>query len=180
MEEKKDKKTTLHLLHLRLHYTFHSCNAASILTNRCKLSTTSSIYIKRHMSMKERTDEKILLQERRSLITFGINRSDIKINGRTTYVNNKQHGTVTDMWTTSNMALSSKHSVPNITQTSSTPTSPKGATVANASKPLDNWLGYSIALWNACSLVNKCGFFQTLTNSKSYDIFASLKHGFMT
>ena len=117
-----------------------SCDAASILAKRRKLST-SNIYIKRHMSTKERSDEKIILQERRSLITSGIDRSIIKIHGKTIYVNNKEHGTVTDSGFTlcrCPFATPAKHSEPIITHTSPAAASPKGATVANVSKVPDN------------------------------------------
>ena len=56
-----------------------SCDAAFVLANRRKLSTSPVIYIKQHMFTKERADENILLQERHSLINSGVDRNIIEI-----------------------------------------------------------------------------------------------------
>ena len=70
-----------------------SADVTSVLSKRSSLKG-DSIVIKPDLSPLERSNEKILLNQRWSLIQSGINRKSIKIRGSCLYVNDKIHGQV--------------------------------------------------------------------------------------
>ena len=70
-----------------------SADVTSVLSKRSSLKG-DSIVIKPDLSPLERSNEKILLNQRWSIIQSGINRKSIKILGSRLYVNDKIHGHV--------------------------------------------------------------------------------------
>ena len=71
-------------------------DVSSILSKRYKLTSIPGISIKADMFREERITESILLSQRWKLITDGVLRANIRIRGKSLYVNKKIHGTVTN------------------------------------------------------------------------------------
>ena len=153
-----------------------SCEAATILANRTKIQAPG-ILIKPHLTQQERTNESILLRERRNLINSGIKRNNIKLRRNAIYVNNKRHGSVTASGykpcshpDTEPINTQSDPAEPTNTQLNPNPPTSQNETDTAVANRSNQWLSNSIALWNARSLVNKLDFCQSLIYSKSYDI----------
>ena len=73
-----------------------SHEAASILRHRKNPASMPGISIKPDLPPEERKAESVLLKERRSLINSGVDRSDIKIRGKSLLVGNTRYGCVTN------------------------------------------------------------------------------------
>lgn len=106
-----------------------------ILSQRSKLSNFPSISIKADLTRSERAIESLLLKERRSLITSGIDRKLIKIRGNSIFVNNKRHGKATE--STFDLCTSSENtSAPIITSNHANPASTPSSSPTNGSNPV--------------------------------------------
>ena len=71
-----------------------SCEVSSILANRRKLAESPGVSIKPEMTREERSIESTLLRKRWELLNTGVHRGNIKIRGKSLFVNNHIHGSV--------------------------------------------------------------------------------------
>ena len=164
-----------------------SSEVTSILSNRHKLTSQPGIFIKADLSPKERLIELLLLKERRSLIESGVDHSGIKIRGNAIYVKKQKHASVINSVlhlanpqhpnhlappddTISVNDLSNANPAPDIPE----PCTPPPLSKTSVQSSSQSWL-YSLGLaagtWNACSVVNKLHFLQSLIYCKWLDAF---------
>ena len=116
-----------------------SADVTSVLFKRNSLKG-DSIAIKPDVSPLERSNEKILLNQRWTLIQSGINRKSIQIRGSRLYVNDKIHGQVINSEYQIHPTLANHHSsILSPTNTSDTPASnPIRTTILGTNSEFDS------------------------------------------
>ena len=95
-----------------------SCDAATVLANRYKISKTDhpNVFLKPYMTVAERKTESILLRERRALIESGIERKLIKIRGNSIFINKIKVGSADE-----NTFIDQRHSTTDLQKQSEEP-----------------------------------------------------------
>ena len=136
------------------------------------------VSIKPDLSPRERTEESLLLKERRALILSGTDRKAIKIRGSALFVNKIKYGVVINSVfqrchssSDSTLSTSSQNTVAASTKETVAIQSigNNASSASDTDSNTDCWL--QVGLWNARSLNNKFSYFQSLVLSKSFDIF---------
>ena len=96
-----------------------SCDAATVLANRHKISKTDhpNVFLKPYMTVAERKTESTLLRERRALIESGIERKLIKIRDNSMFVNKMKVGSANE-----NTFIPDRHSITDLQKQPEEPT----------------------------------------------------------